>query len=422
MYDDSCGGLRSPFKSDHTVDRFSGNNGVIVLAATNQPNVLDSAILHPANFDRQISKKIDNVPAHAVAASKKAISAKGIGDSIDSFAAGEILSQHVKPRKVENKDARQELNGDSTKPWGYGGLDILSNDIVQAVMDGGDMLQWCKLQVLEMEKMIPCFEFNVAIQDLLQGKDVISRIGIVNSQALKVTVGLEDEIWVLSQIGKMEVEAIRQVRHKKLVRLNGYCVEGTHRKIRFFKYDEGGVIDKEDSSNEDVVKAIHMDDRIPKTCDKIVKRVSSRAFDIQRQLKQRMESSSYDNLEANPRREDSKHVYVLAQGENHLWTMKTQRARSEVETCRARADAASITAEQSCALLEQKYHLLSGQFTQLENKKEAKMLSGPVVNAYPLSKEPEMEKDTSVADRLARMKINYMKEGMRTSVEAILLV
>ncbi|KAL9335771.1 hypothetical protein Peur_072952 [Populus x canadensis] len=50
-----------------------------------------------------------------------------------------------------------------------------------------------------------------------------------------------------------------------------------------------------------------------------------------------------------------------------------------------------------------------------------------VVNTYPLSsytfgtKEPKMEKDTSVADRLARMKVNYMKEGMRTSVEAILL-
>ncbi|KAL0754331.1 hypothetical protein Bca101_091999 [Brassica carinata] len=50
-----------------------------------------------------------------------------------------------------------------------------------------------------------------------------------------------------------------------------------------------------------------------------------------------------------------------------------------------------------------------------------------VVNTYPLSnysfgtKEPKLEKDTSVADRLARMKINYMKEGMRTSVDAILL-
>ncbi|OMO97865.1 hypothetical protein COLO4_14301 [Corchorus olitorius] len=56
------------------------------------------------------------------------------------------------------------------------------------------------------------------------------------------------------------------------------------------------------------------------------------------------------------------------------------------------------------------------------------MVTSPVVNTYPLSsytfgtKEPKMEKDTSVADRLARMKVNYMKEGMRTSVEAILLV
>ncbi|PWA76137.1 cleavage/polyadenylation specificity factor, 25kDa subunit [Artemisia annua] len=57
-----------------------------------------------------------------------------------------------------------------------------------------------------------------------------------------------------------------------------------------------------------------------------------------------------------------------------------------------------------------------------------KMVSSSIVNTYPLSsysfgtKEPKMEKDTSVADRLARMKLNYMKEGMRTSVEAILLV
>nr|KYP74885.1 Cleavage and polyadenylation specificity factor subunit 5 [Cajanus cajan] len=56
------------------------------------------------------------------------------------------------------------------------------------------------------------------------------------------------------------------------------------------------------------------------------------------------------------------------------------------------------------------------------------MVSSKVVNTYPLSsytfgtKEPKMEKDTSVADRLARMKVNYMKEGMRTSVEGILLV
>ncbi|XP_061341400.1 pre-mRNA cleavage factor Im 25 kDa subunit 2-like [Gastrolobium bilobum] len=54
--------------------------------------------------------------------------------------------------------------------------------------------------------------------------------------------------------------------------------------------------------------------------------------------------------------------------------------------------------------------------------------SSPVVNTYPLSnytsgnKERKVAKDTSIADRLARMKLNYMKEGMRTSVEGILMV
>ncbi|KAH9295304.1 hypothetical protein KI387_038892, partial [Taxus chinensis] len=88
---------------------------------------------------------------------------------------------------------------------------------------------------------------------------------------------------------------------------------------------------EDDSSDDDVDEAIHMDGQIPETSDKFVKQVSSRAYDIRRQLKQSMDSSSYDVLEANPWREDSKPVYVLAQGENQLWTMRTRRARREVE-------------------------------------------------------------------------------------------
>lgn len=34
---------------------FSGNSGVIVLAATNRPDVLDSALLRPGRFDRQVT-------------------------------------------------------------------------------------------------------------------------------------------------------------------------------------------------------------------------------------------------------------------------------------------------------------------------------------------------------------------------------
>ncbi|OVA10899.1 Peptidase M41 [Macleaya cordata] len=37
------------------MDGFSGNSGVIILAATNRPDVLDSALLRPGRFDRQVT-------------------------------------------------------------------------------------------------------------------------------------------------------------------------------------------------------------------------------------------------------------------------------------------------------------------------------------------------------------------------------
>lgn len=37
------------------MDGFSTDNGVILMAATNRPDILDSALLRPGRFDRQIS-------------------------------------------------------------------------------------------------------------------------------------------------------------------------------------------------------------------------------------------------------------------------------------------------------------------------------------------------------------------------------
>ncbi|KAG2707079.1 hypothetical protein I3760_05G131200 [Carya illinoinensis] len=93
----------------------------------------------------------------------------------------------------------------------------------------------------------------------------------------------------------------------------------------------GAADEDDDDGKEDVERALHLDGSIPGTSDEFVKRMSSRAYDMRRHLHQTFDSSSYDVLEANPWRETSKPVYVLAQRENQLCTMKTRRNRSEVE-------------------------------------------------------------------------------------------
>ena len=45
------------------MDGFSANEGVIVLAATNRPDVLDKALLRPGRFDRQIVVSSPDVKA-----------------------------------------------------------------------------------------------------------------------------------------------------------------------------------------------------------------------------------------------------------------------------------------------------------------------------------------------------------------------
>lgn len=41
------------------MDGFEGNTGVIVLAATNRPDVLDQALLRPGRFDRQVGMECE---------------------------------------------------------------------------------------------------------------------------------------------------------------------------------------------------------------------------------------------------------------------------------------------------------------------------------------------------------------------------
>ena len=43
------------------MDGFEGNSGVIVLAATNMPEVIDTALLRPGRFDRKIAVGLPDV-------------------------------------------------------------------------------------------------------------------------------------------------------------------------------------------------------------------------------------------------------------------------------------------------------------------------------------------------------------------------
>lgn len=89
--------------------------------------------------------------------------------------------------------------------------------------------------------------------------------------------------------------------------------------------------DEEEDDEEEVERALRLDGTIPGSSNEFVEQVSSRAYDMRRHLQQTFDSSSYDVLEANPWREDSKAVYVLTRRENQLCTMKTRMNRSEVE-------------------------------------------------------------------------------------------
>ncbi|KAL6660176.1 hypothetical protein ACP70R_002298 [Stipagrostis hirtigluma subsp. patula] len=87
-----------------------------------------------------------------------------------------------------------------------------------------------------------------------------------------------------------------------------------------------------DGEEQEVERAMGMDGGIPGTSGEFLRRVSSRAYGMRRHLMESLDSLAYDVLETNPWREDSKPVYVLARKDNHLWTMKTRRNRSEVES------------------------------------------------------------------------------------------
>ena len=80
------------------MDGFSGESGIIVLAATNRPDVLDTALLRPGRFDRQISI-----------------------DKPDLKGREHIFKVHLKPIKISDKVDIHKL---AEQTPGFAGADI----------------------------------------------------------------------------------------------------------------------------------------------------------------------------------------------------------------------------------------------------------------------------------------------------------
>ncbi|WP_392533882.1 ATP-dependent zinc metalloprotease FtsH [Nostoc sp. C117] len=80
------------------MDGFEGNTGIIIIAATNRPDVLDAALLRPGRFDRQV-----------------------MVDAPDLKGRGEILQVHARNKKI---DPSVSLEAIARRTPGFTGADL----------------------------------------------------------------------------------------------------------------------------------------------------------------------------------------------------------------------------------------------------------------------------------------------------------
>ncbi|GAL84082.1 peptidase M41 [Sporocytophaga myxococcoides] len=100
------------------MDGFSTDSGVIILAATNRPDVLDSALLRPGRFDRQISidkpdivgrEQIFNVHLKPLKLSKE-LDAKKLAAQTPGFAGAEIANVCNEAALIAARKDKQEID------------------------------------------------------------------------------------------------------------------------------------------------------------------------------------------------------------------------------------------------------------------------------------------------------------------------
>ncbi|PSF35979.1 cell division protein FtsH [Aphanothece hegewaldii CCALA 016] len=121
------------------MDGFSGNDGVIVIAATNRPEILDPALRRPGRFDRQV-----------------------LVDRPDKSGRVEILKVHAQP-VVLGEDVN--LDEIANQTFGFSGAD-LANLVNEAAL----------MAVRHQRQAVLMTDFNAAIERVIAGLEKRSRV------------------------------------------------------------------------------------------------------------------------------------------------------------------------------------------------------------------------------------------------------
>ncbi len=129
------------------MDGFGVNEGIIIIAATNRPDILDPALLRPGRFDRQI-----------------------VVDKPDVKGRSEILKVHVKGKPV---DKAADLNILARRTPGFTGAD-LSNLVNEAAL----------LSARRNKKRIEMSELEESIERVIAGPERKSRVISDNEKKL----------------------------------------------------------------------------------------------------------------------------------------------------------------------------------------------------------------------------------------------
>ncbi|MFB2897499.1 ATP-dependent zinc metalloprotease FtsH [Aerosakkonemataceae cyanobacterium BLCC-F50] len=164
------------------MDGFEGNSGIIIIAATNRPDVLDAALLRPGRFDRQV-----------------------IVDAPDMKGRLEILKVHARNKKVSDEVSLEAI---ARRTPGFTGADLANllneaailtarrrkeaitmlevNDAVDRVVAG---MEGTPLVDSKKKRLIAYHEVGHAIVGtLMKGHDPVEKVTLIpRGQALGLT-------------------------------------------------------------------------------------------------------------------------------------------------------------------------------------------------------------------------------------------